>query len=91
MQIIINIMFVITIGIAIFYWVKYEKECEHSYEVEDKLCELNCKSLKTRTQMMMISDLVQDYRKGENIYTVMRDISDLVLSNKKDISTDQSD
>lgn len=91
MQIIINIMFVIMIAVAIFYWVKYEKECEHSYEVEDKLCELNCKSLKTRTQMMMIYDLVQDYRKGENIHTVMRDISNIVLSNKKDISTDQSD
>lgn len=41
MQIVINIMFVITIAVAIFYWVKYEKECEHSYELEDKLCEMN--------------------------------------------------
>ena len=89
MQIVINIMFVVTIGIAIFFWVKYEKECEHSYELEDKLCEAKCE-LKEKAQLVIIADLIHEYKKGGNVYTIMRKISDLVLSNKKDISADQS-
>ncbi len=93
MQIVINIMFVITIGMAVFYWNKYEKECEHSYEMEDRLYEVKAENLKRRELLMRMSDLVGSYRKdvvNTNAYAILRELSEMNLDIKNDISTRQS-
>lgn len=84
MQIIINVMFVVTIIVASFFWIKYEKECERADGLEEEIFNLNS-DLKERTQLMIIKDIVQEYRKDmthTNACTTMRKISDIFLSEK---------
>lgn len=85
MQIIINVMFVVTILVALFFFYKYEKECERTDELEELICEMNGK-LKEKTQLVLIGDIVQNYKKDithRNACTAMRDISDIILSIKE--------
>lgn len=84
MNIFFWIMFVITLIVAITYCYKYEKECNHSYELEDKLCEM--KYLKNRMLLNRIIDLVNEYKHGKNVFTVMRDISE--TTNKIELESD---
>lgn len=81
MQILIYVFLGISVLVATFFWIKYELECEHSYELEDKLCEANYE-LKKRTKLTLIANKVQEYKKGGNVYTVMKDISDIIANEK---------
>ncbi len=88
MQIVFWIMFIVILAIAIFYWTKYEKECEHSYELDDKLCEIKYRNMKNRANLLKLKDLVDDYKHGKNVFQVIRDISDTII--KIELDTDQS-
>jgi len=93
MRIVFLVMFVTVTVIAIFYWIKYEKECEHSYELEDELHEVKAELLKRRGIEMRISELVSSYRKdivNTNAHAILRELSEMNLDIKNDISTDQS-
>lgn len=85
MQTIFWIMFAVTILVATFYWIKYEKE----YEKNDKLlAELYKKNnnLKEKTMLLMIVDLLEEYRKdriGSNAYRILAKISDLFFDYDK--------
>lgn len=90
MQVIFWIMFVVICLVAVFYWIMFKKACKKI----DKLEAPQRKRLKNRLLINQITDIVEDYRKDmthRNACESMRKISDLIIeSNKKDISTDQS-
>lgn len=88
MQMIFWIVFIIILMVAIFYWMRYEKECEYSYELDDKLCEVKYRDMKNRAYLIKLKDLMDDYKHGENVFQVMREISDTIM--KIELDTDQS-
>lgn len=84
MQIIFWIMFAVTIVVAGFYWIKYEKECQITDSLKNTIHEMKG-GLKEKEQVILIGDIVQDYRKDmtySNACTAMRKICDIILSKK---------
>lgn len=88
MQMVFWIMFIVILVVAIFYWMKYEKECEYSYELDDRLCEEKYARKNNKKALGEIKTLVDDYKHGKNVFQVMRDISDIII--KIELDTDQS-
>lgn len=92
MQIVFSIMFVVICLVAILFWVLYEKECEKTEKLSDKICEM--KGLKHKTQLTIIGDYVEEYRKdrlGTNAYEILAKISDVILDYKKELATTTTD
>ena len=93
MKVIFVIMFVTTIAIAVFYCKSFERVTEEYRELEERYDNLNGKTLTMRTTNLMIKNLVNEYRKDvthRNACTAMRDISNIMLKNKIELDTDQS-
>ena len=84
MQIVFWTMFITICGVAIFFWIAFEKTSERVDELESRLYEL--KHLKGKSQLVMIGDYVEEYKKGGNVYTSMRKISDLLIENEKELA-----
>ncbi len=90
MQIVFLILFLL---VTVFYMISFEKLTKEYKQLEKKYDDLNCESLKARITNMLITDLVLEYRKdskNKNIFTTMKEILDIILSEKEDISTRKS-
>ena len=93
MQIMFWMMFIAMTMIAIVYWAKYEQECKHSYELEDRLGEVRAENLKRRTLLMKVNELVTTYSKdviNTNAHAILRELSEMNLDIKIELDTDQS-
>ena len=80
------IMLIVIGAVAVFYWYEFEKQEEKIFKLEREIYEL--KHAKDRTMLMMIADLVNEYKKGENPYTILASISNVIK--KEELDTDQS-
>lgn len=85
----IALLYGVTAMVALFWYAKYQLK-NIDYEKLLKESKENKPTLKERTTLMLIADEIQSYRKGENGFTVLRKISDLIikLETKEDISTE---
>lgn len=85
MKIVFGIMFLGSLGTAMYYKYKLNK----AYEC---ICYLDSKSRKgnqkNRALLVKLKDLVDSYKHGGNIFEVMRDVSDTII--KIELDTDQS-
>lgn len=82
-----------TAMVGLFWYAKYQLKNNEYEELLERSKEEKI-TPKERTVLMLIADKIQSYRKGENGFTVLRKISDLIISldeKKEDISTPNQD
>ena len=87
MQVILTIIYIITIAVAIFFWYEYEQAQERIYSLESRLYDM--KDCKKSGQLVLIKDYYDDYKKGENPYTVLAKIGNALIK-KEELDSDQT-
>lgn len=80
------VMLIVIGAVAVFYWYEFEKQEEKICKLESELYEL--KHAKNRTMLIMIADLIDEYKKGENPYTILASISNVIK--KEELDSDET-
>lgn len=68
-------------GVVLMCILQINRQNENEQILEEKKSETKFKEivdLKEKSRLVKLNDLIDEYRKGKNIYTVMRDITNLV-------------
>lgn len=78
--IIIGVFYAVTGFIALFWYTKYQLK-NNEYE---KILRKGKITLKERMILMEISEEIENYKKGENAFTALRNITDLIFTLKKE-------
>lgn len=71
----------VIVGIVLMCILQINRLKECKKYIEEKKSEAKFKEiaeLKEKSKSMKLNELVDEYRKGKNIYTVMRDITNLI-------------
>lgn len=71
----------VIVGIVLMCILQINRLKEFKKYIEEKKSEAKFKEiaeLKEKSKSMKLNELVDEYRKGKNIYTVMRDITNLI-------------
>ena len=89
MQTVVNVMFFVVCIVAIYFWIRFEKEHERLEILESEIYNMR-ENPKGKSQLVKIGDLVQAYKRGANPFSILAKISNVILDSKKDVSTDQS-
>ena len=80
-------MLVVIGAVAGFFFYEFEESQEKIFQLESDLYEL--KHMKSRTEIVLIRDEYERYKKGGNPYTVLANIGNIV--NKKELDSDQTE
>jgi len=86
MQTVVNVMFFVVCIVAIYFWIRFEKEHERREILESEIYNMR-ENPKEKSQLVKIGDLVQAYKRGANPFSILAEISNIILDSKKDVST----